>query len=216
MFVFLSVSVFVSPQDLEARSRATTCYLPHRRLDMLPALLASDVASLHGGRERYAMTLFFSVRLSQKSTGLPVGAATAGTAAATGARLRDSLLALDEQEDLVVSVPPLPCWAGRTALRSCAAMTYSQAHRLMHGLAPEDRDSAPVPPGVAGGALSPGLWDPVTGNVSLRSGEGMTSLSVQCSPAQGPCTYIFEQNSMFLMKICYLAQREGTPSCFYK
>lgn len=158
-----SVCIFFQ-QDLEARSRATTVYLPHQRLDMLPALLASDVASLHAGdRERYAMTLFFLVQITRRSTGEAIYDEGFGG----GARMRDTLLALDAEDDLEVSVPPLPCWAGRTALCSSAAMTYDQAHRLLHDMPPEPPGCPHVPPGVAGGPLPPSLWDPVTGDLAL-------------------------------------------------
>lgn len=44
------VSHFVGPgtlTDLEARARGTTVYLPDRRYDMLPAVLAERLCSLH-------------------------------------------------------------------------------------------------------------------------------------------------------------------------
>ena len=48
-----------SPLDLEAQVRSTTIYLSHKRIDMLPSLLSSDIASLHGNKERYAVTMTF-------------------------------------------------------------------------------------------------------------------------------------------------------------
>ncbi|CAN0454961.1 unnamed protein product [Hapterophycus canaliculatus] len=45
------------PLDREARARATTVYLVHRRIDMLPALLSSDLCSLHAGQDRLSVSV---------------------------------------------------------------------------------------------------------------------------------------------------------------
>ncbi|CAM9119012.1 unnamed protein product [Ectocarpus fasciculatus] len=50
-----------SPLDLEAKRRGTTVYLTHCRIDMLPPLISSDIASLHGGKERLAMTVLWEL-----------------------------------------------------------------------------------------------------------------------------------------------------------
>ncbi|CAN9506602.1 unnamed protein product [Ophioblennius macclurei] len=47
--------------DLEARARATTYYLADRRYDMLPAVLSSDLCSLLGGVDRYAMSVMWEL-----------------------------------------------------------------------------------------------------------------------------------------------------------
>ncbi|KAM9318542.1 DIS3-like exonuclease 1 [Pholidichthys leucotaenia] len=47
--------------DLEARARATTYYLADRRYDMLPAVLSSDLCSLLGGVDRYAMSVLWEL-----------------------------------------------------------------------------------------------------------------------------------------------------------
>lgn len=47
--------------DLEACSRATTYYLADRRYDMLPAVLSSDLCSLLGGVDRYAMSVLWEL-----------------------------------------------------------------------------------------------------------------------------------------------------------
>ncbi|XP_068438038.1 DIS3-like exonuclease 1 isoform X2 [Clinocottus analis] len=47
--------------DLEARARATTCYLADRRYDMLPAVLSGDLCSLLGGVDRYAMSVMWEL-----------------------------------------------------------------------------------------------------------------------------------------------------------
>lgn len=60
-----------SKLDLEAQVRGTTFYLVDRRFDMLPALMSSDLCSLHGGIDRLAVSVIwiFSPDLEQiKST----------------------------------------------------------------------------------------------------------------------------------------------------
>uniref|UniRef100_A0A4W3K1D2 DIS3-like exonuclease 1 n=1 Tax=Callorhinchus milii TaxID=7868 RepID=A0A4W3K1D2_CALMI len=58
------VSHFVklnSHADLEARSRATTCYLADRRYYMLPAILSADLCSLLGETDRYAVSVLWEL-----------------------------------------------------------------------------------------------------------------------------------------------------------
>jgi hypothetical protein len=50
-----------SALDKAARQRGTTSYLPHARFDMLPALLSSDLCSLHGGRDRLAVSVIWEI-----------------------------------------------------------------------------------------------------------------------------------------------------------
>lgn len=53
------VSHFIRPGshcDLEAAKRGTTVYLTNRRIDMVPAVLSSNLCSLRGGVERLAMS----------------------------------------------------------------------------------------------------------------------------------------------------------------
>jgi hypothetical protein len=60
-----------SPLDREAAHRSTTFYLVDRRFDMLPAILSSDLCSLHGKVDRLAVSVVwtFSPDLDQvKST----------------------------------------------------------------------------------------------------------------------------------------------------
>ncbi|KAK6748752.1 hypothetical protein RB195_001401 [Necator americanus] len=47
--------------DEEAASRGTTVYLCDRRIDMLPALLSSNLCSLRGGEERYAFSVIWTM-----------------------------------------------------------------------------------------------------------------------------------------------------------
>ena len=45
--------------DREARARSTTVYLVDRRLDMLPALLSTNLCSLRGGEDRCAVSVIW-------------------------------------------------------------------------------------------------------------------------------------------------------------
>ncbi|XP_069480367.1 DIS3-like exonuclease 1 isoform X2 [Ambystoma mexicanum] len=50
-----------SQTDIEARTRATTYYLPDRRYDMLPPVLSADLCSLLGGVDRYAVSVMWEM-----------------------------------------------------------------------------------------------------------------------------------------------------------
>lgn len=50
-----------SALDKEARARATTFYLVDRRFDMLPSLLSSNLCSLHGGVDRLAVSVIWTM-----------------------------------------------------------------------------------------------------------------------------------------------------------
>jgi exosome complex exonuclease DIS3/RRP44 len=58
------VTHYVSPGsaiDLEAANRSTSTYLVNRRLDMLPALLTTDLCSLKANVDRYAFSVIWEV-----------------------------------------------------------------------------------------------------------------------------------------------------------
>nr|KAF6391770.1 DIS3 like exosome 3'-5' exoribonuclease [Pipistrellus kuhlii] len=58
------VTHFVAPNsyvDIEAKTRATTYYLADRRYDMLPSILSSDLCSLLGGVDRYAVSIMWEL-----------------------------------------------------------------------------------------------------------------------------------------------------------
>lgn len=95
-----------SPLDLEAQVRSTTVYLSHRRIDMLPSLLSSDIASLHGNKERYAVSMIFRVPVTHKD-GTPFRESE-----------KQQALELDAKQDIIFEVPELPIWAGRTVIVS--------------------------------------------------------------------------------------------------
>ena len=50
-----------SAMDLEASNRSTSTYLVNKRLDMLPALLTTDLCSLKGNVDRYAFSVLWEV-----------------------------------------------------------------------------------------------------------------------------------------------------------
>lgn len=50
-----------SDLDREAFARSTTCYLVDRRLDMLPALLSTNLCSLRGGEDRCAVSVIWEL-----------------------------------------------------------------------------------------------------------------------------------------------------------
>ncbi|CAM9312557.1 unnamed protein product, partial [Scytosiphon promiscuus] len=121
------------PLDREARARATTVYLVHRRIDMLPALLSSDLCSLHAGQDRLSVSVVWEaeedgedIRLCRRADGSPV------------------------------------CWFGRTVIHSKASMTYDQAQMLVEdGKIVKKRGHEEPPLGQAGRdvatTLQPGL-----------------------------------------------------------
>jgi exosome complex exonuclease DIS3/RRP44 len=45
--------------DDEAKLRGTTVYLVDKRIDMLPMMLGTDLCSLVGGRDRYAVSVLW-------------------------------------------------------------------------------------------------------------------------------------------------------------
>ena len=53
--------VFSLSEDQEARRRATTVYLADRRFDMLPEVLSSNLCSLLGGVDRYAVSVIWEL-----------------------------------------------------------------------------------------------------------------------------------------------------------
>ena len=129
--------------DLEAQARGTTVYLTHMRLNMLPSLISGDIASLHGGKERFALTVVWHVRVSH-ANGQPVNK-------------NDDPLLLHENKDIIFDTPVLHS-CGRTAITSVAAMTYAQAHNLILGHDPDPQPST-VPPGQAGRTVAKPLWE---------------------------------------------------------
>ncbi len=126
------VSWFVprgSALDNEARSKGTSVYLPHRRFDMLPPLLSSDVCSLQGGKDRLAVSAIFTAEENENGTfSFPV----------------------HDDGSLI-------CWFGRTVIRSTCALTYQQAAGLMATNGTDITAGGAPAPGQAGGPLPSNL-----------------------------------------------------------
>jgi DIS3-like exonuclease 1 len=47
------------------------------------------------------------------------------------------------------------CWYGRTVIHNCQAMTYEQAHNILHDKPPDDPSKPPPPPLTAGAPVDP-------------------------------------------------------------
>jgi exoribonuclease R len=139
------------PLDLEAQTRGTTVYLTHMRMDMLPSLISGDTASLHGGKDRFAVTVTWHVKVTH-ADGRPVN------------RSEDPLL-LHDNNDIIFATPVLHS-CGRTAITSVAAMTYSQAHNLIEGRAPDPQPPT-VPPGQAGQGVGKHLWEDLRSDLKI-------------------------------------------------
>jgi VacB/RNase II family 3'-5' exoribonuclease len=101
-----------SDLDKQAQLRATTFYLVDRRFDMLPALLSSDLCSLHGNKDRLAVSVIWI---------------------------------MSSDFDKIKST-----WLGRTVIHNCQAMTYEQAHNILHDQPPDDPSQPQPPPLTAG------------------------------------------------------------------
>ena len=140
-----------SALDIEAQTRGTTVYLTHKRMDMLPSLISGDIASLHGEKDRYAVTVTWYVKLTH-SDGRPISS-------------YEDPLELYNDKDIIFSVPLLHS-CGRTAIRSVAAMTYSQAHNLLQGKSPDPKPST-VPLGQAGQNIKKYLWDDLRNDLKI-------------------------------------------------
>ena len=128
-----------SALDEEAKARGTTVYLVHERHDMLPSLISSDIASLHGQKDRLSVSVLWNI----------------GVHHADGSSILESedLMRLDEANNLNFTMPELPTWTGRAVIHSSAASTYRQAHNIIYDF-PADPADALVPPGQAGGVIN--------------------------------------------------------------
>lgn len=59
------------------------------------------------------------------------------------------------------------CWYGRTIIHNCQAMTYEQAHNILHGVAPDDPNKPPPPPLTAGSPVDPSLIAPLKHDLGI-------------------------------------------------
>ena len=96
-----------SALDKEAAKRGTTFYLVDRRFDMLPSILSSNLCSLHGQEDRYAVSVIWT---------------------------------MSPDLEKVKST-----WYGRTVIHNIQAMTYEQAHNILHDKEPDDPNDFPPP-----------------------------------------------------------------------
>ena len=82
----------------------------------------------------------------------------------------EDLLKLQEEGDLVIfsshAHSKNPSWAGRTVIHSTAAMTYQQAHNLIHGKPPGPL-IAPRTPHEAGQFIDKSLWKDLAADLKI-------------------------------------------------
>ena len=137
--------------DVEAQTRGTTVYLTHKRMDMLPSLISGDIASLHGEKDRFAVSVTWHIKVTH-TDGRPVSPT-------------EDPLHLYDNNDLHFDSPVVYS-CGRTAIKNIAAMTYAQAHNLILGLAPDLKPSL-VPPGQAGQNVPKKLWENLRSDLKM-------------------------------------------------
>lgn len=135
-----------SALDLEALRKSTTFYLTHDRYDMLPSLLSSNLCSLHGGKDRFAVSVLW-------------------------------ILERDGETGEWGHVPK-STWVGRTIIHNCQAMTYDQAHNILHSLSPDDKEKD-IPPLTAGAPVSPKLIPDLYKSLSFLTDISIARQSVR-------------------------------------
>ena len=125
------VTAFVaqgSPLDDEALHRGTSVYLVDQRLDMLPALLSTNLCSLLSGVDRLAMSVLWEVQpFTEKNDGACYQS---------------------------FKILPEKTWYGRTLIQSSYALSYGQAQNIIDGRRPgsgNPNEGEPLPPGTCGG-----------------------------------------------------------------
>lgn len=117
-----------SALDIEASKRGTTFYLVDRRFDMLPSLLSSNLCSLHGNTDRYAVSVIWT---------------------------------LSPDLEQVKST-----WYGRTVIHNIQAMTYEQAHNILHDKEPDNPNEFP-PPLTAGAPVDRSLIKDIKNDLTI-------------------------------------------------
>ena len=126
-----------SPLDAEAAGRGTTVYLPHKRMDMLPAALSECLCSLRPGVDRYAFSMLWVVDVD----GGDEEGGDAWVSPATGAYNPPPAAS---SAPGAFSLCPDATWVGLSVIRSTAAMTYEQAQALADGRMPATRPDSAV------------------------------------------------------------------------
>lgn len=116
-----------SPLDREAQERSTTFYLVDRRFDMLPSLLSSNLCSLHGGTDRLAVSVIWTMSedLTEVKTSW-FGRTVIHSCAAMTYKQADNLLS-GQPADNEENVSPPPMTAG-------APVDLNVSARLKEGL----------------------------------------------------------------------------------
>ena len=168
-----------SSLDIEAQRRGTTVYLSHCRIDMLPSLISSDIASLHQNKERLTMTVVWELQVRNPNGSF-----------ATESDFSQPLSASSSSEwydKFIIDFPENPTWFGRSVIESNAAMTYEQADQLIRAGSISEQPSN-VPDGQAGKPVPQCLCSRVTPDLRVltlisrglrkrREGAGSVNLS---------------------------------------
>lgn len=104
---------------------------------MLPSLISSDIASLHGNKDRLAMTVMWELHVTRPD-GYPADESDFD-------RPVTESTSSSWYDNFIISIPDDPCWCGRTVIKSKAAMTYEQADQLISsGNIYDQPDNVPV------------------------------------------------------------------------
>ena len=141
-----------SPLDIEAQSRGTSVYLSNERIDMIPSIISGNMASLIGNRDRYAVTVIWVIKITRKD--------------GTLVNETDDVLQLYDNDDLILEFTCECSWAGRTIIKSIAAMTYQQGHNLVNKLNPGP-ENPPTNICEAGQLISQKLWGKLTKDLKI-------------------------------------------------
>ena len=165
-----------SALDKEASLKATTFYLVDRRFNMLPELLSSDICSLHCDVDRLAVSVLwtFEGRQFRKKDDRRKGDNSSRWSnnnrmensnnrkekreeeqKETKSNDESNFCTIDLADGNCIEIDlmnPTNIWYGRTVIRNVAAMTYEQAHSIIHDKNPTPPTSPP--PLTAGGNVN--------------------------------------------------------------
>ena len=183
-----------SSLDREAQSRGSTVYMPHKRIDMLPARLSGNICSLHCQMDRLAVSVLWKIGVSHLD-GSPV-------------LPHENPLELQKAGNLVFSFENRPVyWAGRTIIHSLASMTYQQAQDLCdYGIVKGNDGCLGVPLGQAGAYVAPSLFEVLSQDIKWlvalgrdlkekRVGGSQGGIDLELEAAQPQLRFRFDPNS---------------------
>ena len=169
-------------------------YMPHKRIDMLPARLSGNICSLHCQMDRLAVSVLWKIGVSHLD-GSPV-------------LPHENPLELQKAGNLVFSFENRPVyWAGRTIIHSLASMTYQQAQDLCdYGIVKGNDGCLGVPLGQAGAYVAPSLFEVLSQDIKWlvalgrdlkekRMGGSQGGIDLELEAAQPQLRFRFDPNS---------------------